>query len=98
MARFDVYRGATGRGYLLDCQSDLLDNLETRAVVPLMPLAGVPQATRLNPVFEIEDMFVVMSTNLIFSIPGHRLGKPVTSIRDEADAIMNALDMLFTGF
>lgn len=98
MARFDVYLGASGRGYLLDCQSDVLDALETRVVVPLLPVAGVPRATRLNPVFAVDGRSVVMSTNLIFSIPEQRLGKRIGQLSEEADAIMNALDMLFTGF
>jgi toxin CcdB len=97
MARFDVFPGARGRGYLLDCQADLLSALSTRAVVPLLPEEGLPRATRLNPVFEIGGQSHVMSTQLIFAIPADRLTQRVANLADDHDIIMNALDMLLTG-
>ncbi|MBS1183360.1 MAG: plasmid maintenance protein CcdB, partial [Proteobacteria bacterium] len=39
MARFDVFPNPGGSGYLLDVQADLLDGLNTRIVVPLLPTA-----------------------------------------------------------
>ncbi len=98
MARFDVYPGARGKGYLLDCQADLLDHLETRVVVPLLPAAGLPAATRLNPVFTLEGTEVVMSTQLIFAIPVQHLDRRIGSLAKEHVAIINALDMLLTGY
>jgi toxin CcdB len=96
MARFDVYRGTRGKGYLLDCQSDFLDDFETRVVVPLMPEDGLYIASRLNPVFEIDGKKHVMSTQLIFAIPLDRLGKRQTSLANEHYNIIAALDVLFT--
>jgi toxin CcdB len=98
MARFDVHPGNRGKGYLLDCQADLLAHLDTRVVVPLLPFEGVPRATRLNPAFDILGEQVVMSTQLIFAIPRDRLPAAVTSLETEHASIMNALDMLFTGY
>ena len=97
MARFDVYPGARGKGFLLDCQSDLLSHLETRAVVPLFPAAGVPAATKLNPLFEMQGFEVVMATHLIFAIPVDRLPSKVGSLADRHLDILSALDMLLTG-
>ncbi len=98
MARFDVHVGARGRGYLLDCQADLLADLDTRVVVPLLPAEGVPRATRLNPVFTVGEKPVIMSPQLIFAIPRERLAAPVASLGAEHLVIMNALDLLITGF
>lgn len=98
MARFDVHRGARGKGYLLDCQADLLSHLETRVVIPLLPAEGVPRATRLNPTFAIGSDQVVMSTQLIFAIPRDRLGNAVASLANDDAVIMNAIDMLTTGY
>jgi toxin CcdB len=98
MARFDVYPGARGMGFLLNCQADVLDHLETRVVVPLLPAAGLPAATRLNPLFEVESIRVVMSTHLIFAIPVQHLNGRVTSLARHHLEIMNALDMLLTGY
>lgn len=61
MARFDVYANpgehARTTPYLLDVQSDLLDGLESRVVVPLRDLAhfaDVKLPELLMPVFEIQ--------------------------------------------
>ena len=45
MARFDVYRNPEGSGYLLDVQADLLSDLNTRVVVPLIPAELAPPMT-----------------------------------------------------
>jgi len=57
MARFDVYANpgshATTTPYLLDVQSDLLDGLDSRMVVPLRSLKHFPKvklSPRLTPV------------------------------------------------
>jgi toxin CcdB len=97
MARFDVYPGARGKGYLLDCQADILSILSTRAVVPLLPIAGLPVTPRLNPIFDIEGDDHIMMTQQIFAIPKERLGKPVADLTGEHHSIINALDLLLTG-
>lgn len=61
MAQFDVYRNPNPATraripYLVDVQSELLDSLATRVVVPLckpVVLKG-RLAERLNPVFQVE--------------------------------------------
>jgi toxin CcdB len=97
MARFDVYPGARGKGYLLDCQADILSILSTRAVVPLLPIAGIPVTLRLNPIFDIEGDDHIMMTQQIFAIPKERLGRAITDLAEEHHAIINALDLLITG-
>lgn len=98
MARFDIFTGTRGKGYLLDCQSDWLEEFETRVVVPLMPISGVKVATRLNPVFEIDGQSHIMSTQLIFAIPVERLGQRAGSLDMEHYAIVTALDTLMGTF
>ncbi len=96
MARHDVYR--RGEIYLLDCQSDSLSELDTRFVVPLLPLGAVPRVRRLNPVFEVQGERLVMATQLASSVPSRELRDPVASLCNEHDIIMNAFDMLLTGY
>lgn len=98
MARFDVYKGAKAKGFLLDCQSDLLDEFGSRVVVPLMPTGNVQTVSRLHPVFVIQGMPHIMSTHLIFAIPLERLGGKVESLTHEHLTITSALDMLFSGY
>ena len=99
MAKFDVYRRGDGPGYLLECQADLLDSLNTRFVVPLLPLDEAPKpAARLNPVFEVEGHAVVMVTQFAAAVLVRELGERAGSLLEEQHAIGLALDMLISGF
>ena len=99
MARFDVYANREGVGYLLDCQANLLSNLNSRFVVPLLPLEEAPQpARRLNPIFEIKGSSYVMVTQFAATVPSRLLKERITSLVDEEIAVGNAIDMLLTGY
>lgn len=99
MARFDVYPMPNNRqGYVVDVQSDLLDRLATRAVVPLLPL-GVFQAPirDLNPIFEIDGVPHVFVPQSIATLPIKALAPVKMSLDREYDALTRALDILLTG-
>jgi toxin CcdB len=104
MAQFDVYRNpnAATRAripYLLDVQSDLLDPLATRIVVPLCKpdvLSGKP-AERLNPAFEVEGRKLLMLTPELAGVSRKALGEQVTNLAAERAAIIAALDLVLTG-
>jgi toxin CcdB len=82
MSQFDVFRNANPATraripYLLDVQSDLLDPLATRVVVPLCKpevLKG-KLAERLNPVFEVEGRKMAMLTPEVAGVSRKILGK-----------------------
>jgi toxin CcdB len=98
MACFDIHR--TQAGLVLDVQTDLIEILNTRVVVPLIPPESAPRsARRLNPVFELPDAGrVVFVAQYIAALPRAELGLPLGSLARERDAIRDALDMLFLGF
>jgi toxin CcdB len=99
MARFDLYRAPGGSGLLLDVQSDLLEPLSTRVVVPLLPAGSAPQpARRLNPVFLIGGAGHVMMTQFVAAVPVLELGAAAGSLAAERDRVTAALDMLMQGF
>jgi toxin CcdB len=99
MARFDVYPQAGGVGYLLDCQADVLDRLNTRFVVPLLPPGEGPlPIQRLNPALMVGDREVIMYTQFAAAVPARELNGAVASLGDEHRTIMNALDVLLTGY
>ena len=99
MARFDVYKMATARGFLLDVQTDLLSGLNTRVVVPLLPLNDAPiPAQRLYPVLEIENLEVLMATQFLAAVPESELKEVVGNLEGSQNEISVALDMLFSGF
>lgn len=98
MARFDVFENGPGGGYFLDCQSDLLKDLNTRFCIPLMspdeaPLAG----KQLNPEFEVRGQTVRMVTQFAGAVPVRELGASIDNLTDQHTVIMNAIDMLTTG-
>lgn len=98
MARFDVYDGRGTAPYLLDCQADLLSDLNTRLVVPLLLEGDAPRpATRLNPIFEIQGRQVVMVTQFAAAIATADMGERVASLAGQQDRILNAIDMLISG-
>ena len=101
MGRYDVYTvlGQGGTGYVLDVQADLLQDLDTRVVVPLLPPDRAPKPARgLNPAFRIDGQSHLMLTQFIAAIPAKELLKPVLSLDARSDDIMRALDMLLIGF
>ena len=99
MSRFDVYPNPNNTGFLLDVQTDLLGQLNTRIVVPLIPVSKAPQAAkRLNPSFDIDGAPHVMVTQFMAAVPVSLLKNARSSLADQADEITNALDMVFFGF
>ena len=99
MARFDVYARPGGAGYVLDVQADVLSGLNTRIVVPLLPLAEAPEpAKRLNPAFEVGSEPHVMVTQFMAAVPRGLLRSPVANLAEQDSAIMAALDMALVGF
>ena len=99
MARYDLYRAPDGSGWWLDVQADLLDGLNTRVVVPVLPLALAPKpAGRLNPMVTVEGVECVLVTQYLAAVRVGELGPRVGSLADQAEAVRTALDRVFVGF
>lgn len=105
MARFDVYRNPGSHAgttpYLVDVQTDLLDGLETRVVIPLRradQFSTKQLPKDLTPVFLIEDVPCILETPKLAAVPSRMLKTPVMSLLPEQDHITGALDRLFYGF
>ncbi len=104
MAQFDVYQNPNPKTnisipYLLDVQADLLDNLKTRVVVPLITVSAMGKAANyLNPQFNINRTSLVMSTTELAGVNLLALGEKVCSLKEQRSEIIAALDLLFTGF
>ena len=91
--QFMVYRNNSNNRaypYLLDVQSDIIDELNTRLVIPLFLLDEVNgrPARRLTPVL----------THEMASVRQSQLGEEVVSVQEHRQAIKNALDFLLDGF
>lgn len=97
MAQFDVH-ASPGGGFLLDCQADLLSDLNTRLAAPLLPPEDAPKpAGRLNPLFDIRGERYVLVTQYAGAVEQRELGPIVASLAHRAHDIVNALDVLITG-
>ncbi|KAI5914876.1 CcdB family protein [Thauera sp. 2A1] len=77
----------------------LLNHLNTRVVVPMLPRDDPLQPARgLNPVFEIDGRAWVMATQYVPAVPSSLLKAPVARLDAFRAEITTALDMLFQGF
>jgi toxin CcdB len=99
MARFDVFRWiGAGGGYVVDVQASLLYELDTRVVIPLLPLAAVRPIRELNPIVHIGDQAFVAMTQDLASVPRFLLRHSVASLDAHRDDLTRALDTLLIGF
>lgn len=84
--------------YYLDVQSNLIETVGSRVVVPLVTVeraGGVIE--RLMPCLSVGERRMVMDTAQVMGIPMRMLGKQVADLSDERHAILAAIDMLTHG-
>lgn len=101
MAQFDVYENLNEKSkqnipYLLDIQNDILKDLTTRVVIPL--IITNKAINFLNPKFTINQIDVILSTAELASIPIEILGNKVCSLKEKREEIIGAVDFLVMGF
>ncbi len=101
MAQFDFfeYGGRKGRAaFLVDVQSDLLADLETRVVVPVYRLKpGQRLVQTLNPTVEHNGETWYLSIPEMAAVRRSELKRPSGSFDHLRDEIIAALGLLFTG-
>lgn len=102
MAQFDVHRNIGKQGlaipYIVVVQSALFDGYRRRLVVPLVRRgdATALRASRLNPVFSIENTELVLHPLEMVSMALDQMGEKVASLQDRGAEITDALDEIFT--
>lgn len=104
MPQFAVYRNknAATRGrvpLLLDIQSDLLDPLATRVVVPLCPAGAARSRSMLTltPVLTFEGTEYLMLTPQLAGIATRELGPVAGDLSAQRALITAAVDFLIAG-
>ena len=99
MARFHVYSLRHSDALVLDLQSDLLDELTTRMVVPMLPPDELSRVMRqLNPQFTLRGRPYVMTTQFAGAISVAELDESIANLTSESHRIIAATDFLFQGF
>ena len=105
MAQFDVHRnkGASHATvpFTVLVQSSLFDSYRRRVVVPLLHRSALPSnattvGSRLNPVFHINGVDVVLHPLDMVSVANDQLGEKIGSLADQGQVITDALDELLT--
>mgnify|MGYP006283722091 CR=1 FL=1 len=99
MAQLDIYKGqGGGAAFLLNLQDDMLGDLTTRVVAPLVSPEKVgPPMQRVNPRILVQGEEYILLTHLLAAIPAQTLADPIGSASHQRDTVIAALDMLFTG-
>lgn len=85
--------------YLLDLQSDLLDELQTTVVIPLCKISDLKGQVleKLCPIVEIRgEKFIAMSQQLA-GIGRSQLGKEITNLADQRAQFISAIDFMIFG-
>jgi toxin CcdB len=105
MAQFSVYRNRNARSkntypLLVDVQSNLLEELQTRVVIPLSKAAGLTRkpVSHLMPLVDFEESTYLVLTPQLAGIQRSELGPAIGSLAHNRDTILAALDFLLTGF
>lgn len=105
MAQFSVYRNKNARTkatfpYLVDVQSDLLDPLNTRVVIPMTKAAALIRrpVSHLTPELTFNGDRYVLMTPQLAGIGRAELGSHAGTLVDERQTILSAIDFLLTGF
>lgn len=104
MAQYDIHRNPDPRSraampYVLELQANLLSELDTRVVVPLVAASVYKGAVpRLNPSLTIEGVAHVLLSQQLAAIPKRVLAAPpIMNVADRSYEITAAVDFLVTG-
>ncbi len=104
MSQFSVYRNRNPKTrkifpYLLDIQSDLLEQIHTTVVVPLGKYSTVKDQgiTKLCPIVEIDGIEYAALTQQLAGIDRRLLDAEVTNISNCRSDIIAAVDLILSG-
>ena len=105
MTQFTVYRNKNPRSrttfpFLVNVQSDLLDELQTRVVIPLTRAAALTRKPvgHLMPTVQFEGEAYILMTPQLAGVARSELGPPPGNLAGRRDTIVAAMDFLLSGF
>lgn len=104
MAQFSVHKNKDPKTrdaypYLVDIQANLLRDLQTRVVVPLIKQAamGKKSIDTLTPSVEVDGQKFLMLVPQLAGIPVGSLGPEVASLVSHREKVVASIDFLVTG-
>jgi len=104
MSQFSVHRNSNPRTkgtfpLLLNVQSELLDALKTRVVIPLSRASSLAKhpLELLTPIVPFEAEAYVLLTPQLAGMAHAELGPAIGSLAEHRGSILAAMDFLLTG-
>jgi len=104
MSQYHIYENLNPNSkhsypYLIDVQTTLLTDLETRIVIPvaLKSKFGKGVIKNLNPIITINKKEYVIITQQMSGIPSKQLGSSICDCLALRQEILSAIDFLITG-
>lgn len=94
----NVGRGAAVAPFLIDLQHDAVSRLRLRIVAPLLRAGTVDRIQVVMPEVTVGEADYVISIPELFAIEQRRLGPVEANLAARRDAVVRALDLVFTGF
>lgn len=105
MAQFSVYKNKNARArsafpLLVDVQSDLLESLNTRVVIPMTKVVALTKKTvsHLTPEVSFSGDRYVLMTPQLAGVVRAELGPLAGTLVNERQTILAAMDFLLTDF
>jgi toxin CcdB len=105
VAQLTVYKNKNPRSkatfpFLVDVQAELLDELDTRVVIPMTRAAALTKnpVSQLTPVLEFEGESYVLMTPQLAGIARNELGPVSGNLAGHREVVLAAVDFLLTGF
>jgi toxin CcdB len=104
MSQYTVYENLNDKTkkiypYLMDVQSTLLTDLETRIVIPVALKEKFEKGMikNLNPIINIKKKEYIVLTQQLAGIPLKQIGSSICECLSERHEILSAIDFLITG-
>ena len=104
MAQYHVYENLNSSSkktypYLVDVQTTLLSDLETRIVIPLAKKGKFENGIikNLNPIIKINSKEYVLITQQMAGIPNKQIGSSICDCLSFRQEVLSAIDFLITG-
>ena len=104
VAQYDIYPNPShssdqGIPFVVVIQSDLLDALATRLVIPLAtPDYAGPAPEKLCPSITVQGQTLRALTHFTAPLPTRQLKRRVENLALQSNALVTALDMVLSGF
>ncbi len=104
MSQYSLYKNENKSSkktypFFVDVQSDLIDSLNSRVVIPLSlnKETNNTNVKNLCPIFDIDDENYILLTHQMTSVPFSLLKKKAGSLEDCRYEILGAIDIFLTG-